>query len=301
MYKFNPFTGTFDNAGDLVYDANRQIILNRNTVPSASTINLDGLSGNVLEITGTTTVNNIEAPVQSTFLYLIGGASANFTISNTGNIRPVTLLSFQVTEGNVVKLIWNTTANYWEQVNVLASQFVNTSVYRTGRAYSIVGRGSYTLQTVQIPTTAMRAYPFILENDLGVSEMRINVTTGVASSFLRVGIYECDSSFYPTTPLFLSAEIDSSVVILKTIPTSSFSFIKNKYYAFTIQSSLPGVSVSAVDDSNVNMILGVDPNMGTNAFKNWTVNRAYAVLPNPFTAGGTLNSTDLPELIGLST
>jgi hypothetical protein len=279
-------------------DANQQIRLGTSVIPSATTLIMTG-SGNVIQVSGTTEIVTIPAPTNTTFLYLIGNPSANLLISNAGNVRSITGEKIRITAGICLHLTWNPYDLVWEQVNILASQFVDTNVYRTGKAYSIVAKGKFTGGTVNLGTT-MKAYPFVLENDFEVSEMRINVTTAIASSFIRMGIYELDADFYPTVPLFLSGEINSATTGVKNIPTSSFSFQANKYYGLVIQASITGVLLRSVDDSNLPFILGDDPAMGTAPNTNWSVTRTYAALPDPFTAGGTLNSTDMPNLLGIA-
>jgi hypothetical protein len=279
-------------------DANQQIRLGTSVIASTTTLVMTG-SGNVIQVSGTTEIVTIPAPTNATMLYLIGDPSANFLISNTGNVRSITGEKIRVKAGACVQLVWNPYDFYWEQVNILASQFVDTNYYRNGNTYPITGFGKFTGNTVALGTT-MKGYPFKLENDLQVSELRINVTTAIASSFIRCGIYEVDANFYPTTPIWLSGEINSGTTGVKNIPSSAFTFEANKIYNFVIQASITGVLVRGVDDSNVYPILPEDPAMGTAPYMNWSVTRTYAALPNPFTAGGTLNTTDMPLLSGIA-
>lgn len=117
-------------SGYVGFDGNRQIYTHRVTVPSASTINLDGSSGNVLEISGVATVNTIEAPEQTTFLFIF--PTGAFKIGTSGNIKTLKNQEIQMVVGEPLHLIWNSTASQWVQVAWYSTQFKKSSGYGFG-------------------------------------------------------------------------------------------------------------------------------------------------------------------------
>ena len=142
-------------------------------------------------------------------------------------------------------------------------------------------------------TNTLYATPFIASDIVTVNSLGVNVSTGVGSTAVRLGIYKDDGNLYPGA---LVAEISTqpSTVTTATFASGTFSsspILQPGLYWLVINTSgAPNLKTVAV--AGAMPILGIDNTAATTAFGlGWSVARTYAALGTPFTASGAVLTT----------
>lgn len=154
----------------------------------------------------------------------------------------------------------------------------------TGRRLSNACATSLT--TGVFPANDLRAYPFIYPGGGSYSAAAIEITTAVAGSNQRFGIYE-DSNGLPGNLLIDFGTVSSGTIGIKQVVTP-FTLTAGKYWFAAIGDN------GAVNNRNVNFINGFGlyghDLTGTSTYGFWRVPQAFGALPGTFPGGGNLQA-----------
>lgn len=171
-------------SGYVGLDSKRQAVLQRGTVASASTITLDALSGNILEVSGTTTVNTITAPDQSTYLILI--PTGVFTITEAGNIRTKGGGQIDTVVNEPIFLTWNSTSSIWSQTNFLTTQSKQTITPTYGTDFIETSAAGLVPFTNSLTGSATTTYTKSVAGRVGIATLARGAVT--ATDRARFGL-----------------------------------------------------------------------------------------------------------------
>jgi hypothetical protein len=151
--------------------------------------------------------------------------------------------------------------------------------------------------TIALAANSLRAYPFQVLNAITITELISEVTTLVALSKYRFGLYTDNGSIYPDALISGSdaVEYDSSATGTKSSGVVNIVVQPGLYwiaYNSNGTASLRSIPVS-----------GILPVMGASAFSGSTVDCRYAValaygaMPSTFPAGGVFSANVSPYLL----
>ncbi|MEE8194445.1 MAG: hypothetical protein V3T73_02960 [Dehalococcoidales bacterium] len=156
-------------------------------------------------------------------------------------------------------------------------------ILRTG-AYHLPASINY--QALAITADQLYARPLIVARDITIDRIAIEVTgAGAGGTKARLGIYNLGDDLYPGTLLLDAGEVAVDSTGIKAV-TVSQALTKGIYFMAMVADGTPTVYA----DNNwpdFGGILGYDPNNFSAQNRGWKVAHSYAVLPDPFTAGGT--------------
>jgi hypothetical protein len=151
---------------------------------------------------------------------------------------------------------------------------------------------------VSLTTNRLYASPLIISKVSTVNDLAVNVSTGVTSSAVRLGIYKDDGNIYPGA---LISETSTQPATTSTATFASATFTTppklqpGLYWLVINTSGAPNLKTIAV--ASAMPILGIDNTASTTVYGiGWTVARTYAVLGSPYPAGGTVITTTLPAI-----
>ncbi|MGL4947073.1 MAG: hypothetical protein ACRC4X_05345 [Cetobacterium sp.] len=165
--------------------------------------------------------------------------------------------------------------------------------FRAGNYYSLA-----LVQSAQATSTQaaniIRAWPWIVSKPVTFNEVRLEISTLVAATQVRVGIYNDTGLIYPGTLITGSDPglFDSATTGVKTlaIPTP-FLLQPNLYWLAVTSNGAPlcrSVAVAAIAP-----VLGVSNAMGTNGINtNYSVGQVFGALPATFPGGATTQSNN---------
>lgn len=152
------------------------------------------------------------------------------------------------------------------------------------------------LATANLAVDTLFAVPFIHSNGFRISVLGLNVTTGVATSVARHGVYECQNdlagNIYPGDLVIDSGQIDCSTTAFKEASVS-LDLEEGRIYWRVV------VFGTAACTSNTVPLASTDMLLGTNAgvLKTYlSVAFPYAALPQSFPLGATFAATVPPAL-----
>lgn len=149
----------------------------------------------------------------------------------------------------------------------------------------------------------LRATPFIIRKGFSIDRIEFEVTT-IGVGFMVVGIYDSktDGTLYPNNLIVQGTQQDTNIVGLH-VDTITATLLSDTLYwlVYNANTALPIVRGMAI--ASVCTVLGNDGTAAaTRQHTSWTVARVYnSVLPNPFTAGGTLGAGLINPLIQVRT
>lgn len=162
--------------------------------------------------------------------------------------------------------------------------------------YSIPGNQAATVATSAITANVVRYAPFLVKTPITLDQLSIEVTAaGAASTTARLGIYNADTDWQPT-----SLVVDAGTVAVDStgVKTASIS-----------QSLSPGRYLLAFNSDGAPTVrivrggahlLGYDPALNTTPFvTNIRVTQAYAVFPSPGTAWTTITAGATPNITSI--
>lgn len=165
-------------------------------------------------------------------------------------------------------------------------------VYRSGRFHSNnITAGSTTTQALAANT--LRAWPFIVERPLTITEIVSEVTTFAGGTSYRIGLYT-DNGAYPGS-LVSGTDVgtyDSTANAVRSSGAISVSIVPGLYWIAFNSNGTPTMRAHA---SSTIMSLGTASTLGANSFLTAvTVAEAYAAMPSTFTGGGTFTLLSCP-------
>lgn len=140
-------------------------------------------------------------------------------------------------------------------------------------------------------TNRMYAIPFIVPRKMTFDRIAITVTVGASGKSARLGIYNDNGSLYPGTLALDAGVVDCTSAATVTI-TISKQLAKGIYWLVLLSESTQTYYACSIASP---FLLGV----GTGTIRNggYYVAQAYGALPDPFTAGGTIDYTsNMPDV-----
>jgi hypothetical protein len=154
-----------------------------------------------------------------------------------------------------------------------------------------------------LTANTLRAFPWFFKYAATLASIRSEVSTLVAGSTYRLGIYADDGSAYPGELIAGSdtGAFGSATVGPKTANFASAIALQPSWIWVVVCSSgapaLRSIPVAAIEN-----LLGVQGNIGTNSMlTGWTISQAFGPLPSTFPAGATLLANTPAPLVGLTT
>lgn len=149
----------------------------------------------------------------------------------------------------------------------------------------VVNQNAYTTATAQFNN--LFAYPVTIGGSGFIDRIAFEVTTGVATSVGRCGIYRATSKFniYPSERIVDGGEQDCSSAAIKSSTVSVF--LAPGLYWFVIHTGVASPTVRAGSAAANSPISGVPATIGTSPNIGIFGASAYASLPATFPAGIT--------------
>ena len=165
---------------------------------------------------------------------------------------------------------------------------------RTGDGY-FFGAGVVIGTTPALGADTLYGIPIYVPRTMTFDRIAIHVTTGAVSSNIRLGIHKLGTNLYPGVLVLDAGEVDSATTGVKTI-TISQQLAKGLYFVALVSNGTP--SVAGASPTSFGAVFGLIATDFANYNNRWAVAFTYAALPDPFTAGGTLQNANVP-IIGL--
>lgn len=157
--------------------------------------------------------------------------------------------------------------------------------------------GSATSSTGTFSPTANLIYglPFYCPEDMTVDRIGTRVTTAVASSKARVGIYAADAAKYPSSLVVDSGEFDTDTTGMKSATISQALKGSTLYYLALLVSN-GTIALRSASSNAAIPALGVDNTIG--AFQCGVTNaQTYGGLPSTFPSSGPAFVGGSPMLV----
>lgn len=151
------------------------------------------------------------------------------------------------------------------------------------KQYSIPGLRPIDVSTYTLSTGRAQYFPFQCDTSIVIDQIVVELTTGVAASTFRVGIYNADVNWQPTTLVSgtdtgdLTGTIAAQGVIATTI--SDTTLAAGRYLAWLSTST--GNHVVRCMRGNASQFLGYPPALGANSgFTQTFVSQTYGAPPS---------------------
>ncbi len=158
-------------------------------------------------------------------------------------------------------------------------------MHRTGRMYIGGGANPETLAA-----NTLYAGSLFLARAMTFDRICVDVTVAAAAGKkARVGIYNDGTNLYPGSLILDAGEVAVDSTGLKAININQ-KLVAGLYWVACVSDGTPTVN-SATWNPN-KWILGGTEATGYLAARAWFVAFTYAALPNPFTAGGSLDASN---------
>jgi hypothetical protein len=107
-------------------------------------------------------------------------------------------------------------------------------------------------------------FPWFLDNPFPIDELGLEVTTALASALIRVGIYNADTNWQPSTLLLDAGTIDASTTGLKT-KAVSLTIPPGRFMAVATASASVIIRMLTTTGASMNGV-GVGPSIATNPY-----------------------------------
>lgn len=166
-------------------------------------------------------------------------------------------------------------------------------VFRTGEYVLPFVLSCYSISQATMTANTIYAVPFLAARDMTVDRIAINVITADTGNSARMGIYRDGNNLYPGELLLDAGEVSVGTTGVKAI-TIDQSLMKGLYWLAIVSDGTPNVRVL----TNAVTILGMN-STHANHQTGWSAAFTYAALPDPFTAGGSLELDHTKFCIGL--
>lgn len=159
--------------------------------------------------------------------------------------------------------------------------------FRTGQYYR--GAGAFQAYTSggAIVANTLYAFPLWIPRAMTLDRIAVQVTAQ-AGQKVRLGIYNDGTNLYPGILVKDAGEITLSSTGVKTIDIDPTALTKGLYWVACVSDGTPSLRMEITYE----YILGVGAANFSTFYRGWTVSHTYAALPDPFTAGGSLNASN---------
>jgi len=173
------------------------------------------------------------------------------------------------------------------------------NIFEIARTGEYMGWGHATANTI-ITANRLYAYPLFIARDLTIDRIAIDIqTAGAGGTKARLGIYNNGTNLYPGTLLDDYGEVAVDTTGIKAI-TISQALTKGLYGIVVVSDGTPILKASSAVTHSY--WLGIRGTSFGYHQQGWYVAHTYGALPDPFTAGGTLEVQTLmvlPRLVSL--
>jgi len=142
--------------------------------------------------------------------------------------------------------------------------------------------------TVGLPANWLHGFPMLVTRAITIDRLAIEVTiAGAGGTKARLGIYNNGANLYPGTLVIDGGEVavDGIAVVAATIAQSLNPGI---YCLAIVTDGTPTVRFHGLSMSPI----GANPATLTTIYGRWRVAQAYGALPDPFTAGAVVGTSD---------
>lgn len=158
---------------------------------------------------------------------------------------------------------------------------------------------STTSTTVAVVANTLICYPLIIDKAVTFTNIKIEVTTNVASTKVRCGIYADNGSCYPGALVAGSdtGEFDTASIGVKTSPDVSITLTPGLYWLALNANGAPTLrGMSNIAHAN---ILGLDPTALNAIGCGYRDTLAYAALPSTYPASQPILSNNASPFVAL--
>jgi hypothetical protein len=164
----------------------------------------------------------------------------------------------------------------------------------------------YSNQTLQIaPGTGaltanvLRTFPLVITKAVTYTALRVQVSTAVAATNFRIGLYNSNAAGYPNQ-LIAGSDTLSFDGNLTTVQVGTFASAitlqPGLYWIAVISSGAP--TLRSVPVAAIPPVLGFNPAFGTNnQYTGRSIARTFGPLPDPHPAGATLLANTVAPLV----
>jgi hypothetical protein len=157
--------------------------------------------------------------------------------------------------------------------------------------------------TQVLAANTLRAFPWHLKSSATFVGLRSEVSTLVAATTYRLGIYADNGSAYPGDLITGSdiGDFASATAGLKTATFGTQINLQSGWYWVAVTSN-GGPTLRSIPVAAIENLLGVQGSLGSgSSFTGWTIARAFGPLPSTFPAGAALLSNTPAPLVGFTT
>jgi hypothetical protein len=173
--------------------------------------------------------------------------------------------------------------------NDILKGFVSTQSYNL-----LCAQGFARSTAVGTQNGAVRAFPFILNQDITIDQIQVEVTTPQAGGLVRFCFYLPNTSNYPTTIVANSEfEIATDTIGIKTYTPSSPIVLPRGLYFQAHNANNTTPLLRSAPNSAIMRTLGSGPNAGATQlinYTNYSLSLAYGAMPATYTAGATITN-----------
>lgn len=155
----------------------------------------------------------------------------------------------------------------------------------------------YTYATTPLANDTLYAVPFFVARSMTVDKIGFRCHVLEADKSARVGIYADGTNLYPGALVVDAGTTSLATAANKEVTISGDQSLTKGLYWIAILSDATGTA-ELVDKKPQFSILGKDSGnvpRGQNA--GWSVAQAYGALPDPFTAAGSLKTTEIWDIV----
>jgi len=191
----------------------------------------------------------------------------------------------------------------WQSMNFETDSMYNFRLLGNGGArWYGSAITAYTPTTIAPTTTTIDAQPLIVAKSLRIDKIQMEVSTLVAGSTCRMGIYNDNGTTYPST-LISGSDVGTVSGASTGVKTNTFAsqivLQKGLYWIANQCSTATTIVLRGVPATAEPNILGVVSTMGATATgTGWTATNTFGAFPQQFpTAGATVSTAVQPEVL----
>lgn len=162
-------------------------------------------------------------------------------------------------------------------------------VLRTGEYY-VIAHAYLANDQIAMTANQLHAHPLIIARTMTLDRIAIQVSTLAADKSARLGIYNDGTNLYPGTLLLDAGEVSVATTGVKAA-TINQQLTKGLYWVVMVTDGTPSIKRLRIYGHSV---LGQTSTALAQSRLGWYVAFTYAALPDPFTAGGTMATGNLP-------
>ncbi len=165
---------------------------------------------------------------------------------------------------------------------------------KTGEYMLPMGMHIATTSAAMVANRLNACCPILVARDMTLDRLAIKViTAGAAGTKARLGIYANGTNLYPGALVLDAGEVAVDTTGIKTIAINQ-ALTKGLHWMAYVSDGTPTLILA----SRFPTPLGIESGGLIYPLHFWRVTYTYATLPDPFTAGGVVNSEVAPAVYG---